>query len=72
MEFLFTPDEAQTIAQGVIRHFRAKKFNVQIEAGLHLDAPYRTTVFCSRDDLHVLVEAQHDPVYNDSLRELAR
>lgn len=68
----FTPEEAQAIAATLVAHFRHGKAKVEIEASLSTDAPYRTTLVVRGGPSVQLIEAQHVPTFDGSLRQFAR
>lgn len=69
-EFLFTPDEAQSIAEAVKRYLRRQRFQVMIEAAYDAEAPYSTTLLGRKGGLSRLVEAQGAPVYGPAIKRL--
>ena len=68
--FLLTPDEAQEVALAVIADMRRQNYTVGVEEAIADDAPYRPTMKCTRSGLELMVEAQGNPQYTRSLREL--
>lgn len=70
MEFISTPDEAQTIAEIVAGHYQKKKHKIEVEKSLK-DAIYCTTLLCSKNKLSILIEAQAEPSLDQSLRNFA-
>jgi hypothetical protein len=71
MDFLITPEEAQTTARAVASHLQGAKFKVSVETSVDDDLRFRPTLHAERDGLLVLVEAQGQPSYTKSMRELA-
>jgi hypothetical protein len=72
MAYVFTPDDAQTIADAIVKYLRKQKCEVSFETALSDNAPYRTTLLAKRNDLIILIEAQKSPNYGGSLQGLAR
>lgn len=70
MEFLLTPDEAQSTAAAVIAQFVAEKRAVAIEAAVDPHVSFRPTLTAEKDLLPVYVEAQYQPAYTTGVAEL--
>lgn len=71
MNFEVTPEEAQKIATTLYKHYKRKKTQVKIEKPAWEDAHFRTTLVAEKGGKKILIEAQWQPGYNKSLRELA-
>jgi hypothetical protein len=71
MTFIVTPEEAQSAALAVMRHFRKRGMTVKIEIAAWPGAPYRTTLVARKQGLCLLVEAQGILNYGKAIRELA-
>jgi hypothetical protein len=72
MAYVFTADDAQTIANAVVKYLRKEKYKVSFETALSASAPFRTTLLAKRNNLTVLIDAQKSPNYGGSLQGLAR
>lgn len=72
IEFLFTPEEAQTTASAVVGHYRRETYTVLVEAAVADDLRLRPTVTAESKGLRILVEAQGKPKYSEELKELVR
>lgn len=72
VEFLFTPEEAQTIASAIIGHFRRESYKVNVEAAVAEDLKFRPTLVAENKGKKILIEAQGTPNYTESLKELLR
>lgn len=71
MKYIYTPEEAQPIANLVSAYLNKHKFNVNSEQPIEPSASYRTTLIGVKGKLSVLVEAQHSPEISNSFREFA-
>lgn len=71
MKYIYTPDDAQRIANAVAKFLKRHKYSVYSERPLNNDAPYRTTLLAKRERLSILVEAQRRAAFDTSLQELA-
>lgn len=72
MDYIYTTEEAQPIANYVRLYLEKRKFEVRTEVALNADAPCRTTLLSQeRNGLSILVEAQRRPKIDGSLRALA-
>lgn len=77
IEYLFTPEEAQTTASAIVGHYRREKYKVSVEAAVADDLRLRPTVTAEsvaaeNKGLRILVEAQGKPKYSEELKELLR
>jgi hypothetical protein len=70
VEFVLTPEEAQSTAQAVIVHFESAKYKVAVEASVRSDIPFRPTISATKAGMSVYVEAQHAPSYTQGVRDL--
>src|ERR1700681_1994156 len=71
MQFLFTPEEAQTTASQVASWLKAQQFEIEVESALGPDAPYRTSLVASKGGFSWLIEAQGTANYNAQLQRLS-
>jgi hypothetical protein len=71
MNFLITPEEAQTTAAIVAARLAADGYSVAVEAPFSPDAPYRTTLLAKLAGMRLLIEAQGQPSYEPGLRDFA-
>lgn len=72
IEFLLTPEEAQTTASAIVGHYRREKYKVSVESAVADDLRLRPTVTAESKGLRILVEAQGKPKYSEELKELVR
>jgi len=72
MKYTFTPDEAQTIADGFIKFYKKKGFEISIEKPFAPLAPMITTLTAEKNGLSLLLEAQKNPSFGGSLIDLSR
>ena len=72
IEFSLTPEEAQPTTLAVYRHLKSSGFTIEVEKSVDVGAPLRPTLIADAKELRLLVEAQGDPMYSDSLKELVR
>ena len=70
MEFVLTPDEAQTTASAVVALFDNEGRQVSVEIAPDAQVGFRPTITAVKDLLTVFVEAQHEPRYTVGLGEL--
>jgi hypothetical protein len=70
VEFVLTPEEAQSTAEAVVEHLRAEKYKVKIEVGVGDDIPFRPTVSAVKDGMSRYVEAQSVPQYTHGVKDL--
>jgi hypothetical protein len=72
VKYKFTPDEAQPVANAVASHLRRQGFKVRYETPLKKDAQYLCpTLLAKKRELWWLVEAQGNPSYGKTIRDLA-
>jgi hypothetical protein len=71
MNFVLTPEEAQSAALAVARHLRKRGMTVRTEVEPWPSAPYRTTLVARQRGLCLLVEAQGTLNYGNALKGLA-
>ncbi len=71
MKYIYTPEEALSIADTLLRFLREQKFIVAVEQILHEDAPCNTTLLARKGHLNILLEAQNEACCDSSLKELA-
>jgi len=72
IEFLLTPEEAQSAAIAVINHLRSKKYKVEIEVAVAEDVRFRPTISATNKDMRIIVEALGDPQYDQDLKDMVR
>lgn len=70
MEFVLTPEEAQSTAQAVVEYLEGEKYKVIIEAGVRGDIPFRPTVSATKAGMSRYVEAQSNPQYTQGVKDL--
>lgn len=70
MDFLLTPEEAQTTAKAVVDYFQAEGHVVNVEAAVDDEVQFRPTVSASKVGLTVYVESQSAPAYTTGVKEL--
>lgn len=70
MDFLLTPEEAQSTALAVVAYYQQKKCKVEIEAAVDPDIAFRPSLTARKAGLAVYVEAQSAPAYTDGVRDL--
>lgn len=71
MKYIYTPEEAISIADTLLKFLQGRKFTVAIEQPLDEDAPCATTLIAKKGHLNILFEAQNEVSCNESLRDLA-
>ncbi len=72
MTYIYTPDDAQSIADVIASFLTKRKYKVFREVPISKDASFRTTLLAKKADLSIMVEAQHKPKLDDSLIALAQ
>jgi len=70
MDYIYTPEEAQPIADAVRKFLLGKKYDVQVEKAITTDVQYRTTLLVTKDHYSILVDAQHKPEVDISIKDL--
>jgi hypothetical protein len=71
MKFSFTTEEALPVAKAVVAHYKKRGFRIKAETAIADDAPCRTTLCWKEGALDVLVEAQGELSFSDTLRLFA-
>ena len=71
MDYICTPEEAQPIANAVKKFLISHKYNVKVEKAINNSVEYRTTLLAQRNHYSILIEAQHRPDIEESIRNLA-
>lgn len=71
MTYIYTPEEACSIADIVLKFLQEQKFDVSIEQIVNEDAPCSTTLLAKKGELNILFEAQNEVSCDQSLKELA-
>jgi hypothetical protein len=70
VEFVLTPEEAQSTAQAVVKYLELEKYKVGVEVGVREDIPFRPTVSATKAGMSRYVEAQSNPQYTQGVRDL--
>ena len=70
VEFVLTPEEAQSTASAVVAHLKAERQTVSVEAGVDPQVNFRPTITAEKDTLTFYVEAQSVPAYTTGVKEL--
>jgi hypothetical protein len=70
VEFVLTPEEAQSTAQAVIKHLESEKYKVTVEIGVRDDIPFRPTISAVKSGMSRYIEAQSVPQYTQGVRDL--
>ena len=70
MRYEFTPDEAQHLANLMIKHLKKKGMLVRVEKRAWSEAPYITTLVAGRQGRLILTEVQGTLSYSKSLKDL--
>lgn len=72
IEFLSTPDEAQSAALAVVSHYKSKNYEVEVEIAVTDDVRFRPTITAVNRYMRVIVEALKEPQYDEGLKDLVR
>jgi hypothetical protein len=72
IQFILTPEEAQPTALAVYRQLESTGFTIRVEESIDDAAPLRPTLVAEANELRLLIEAQGDPMYSESLRDLVK
>lgn len=70
MEFVLTPEEAQSTAQAIIDYLESDKHKVSVEAGVRDDIPFRPTVSAVKNGMATYIEAQSVAQYTQGVKDL--
>ena len=70
MDFVLTPEEAQSTAKAIVDHLTGEHHSVDVEAGVDKDVQFRPTVSARKHGLAVYVEAQSAPAYTQGVKDL--
>lgn len=71
MNYLYTPKEAQGIADTVAKWLKRHKYSIEYEAPLRDEIEYCTTLLGKKNQLSILVEVQKKPYWDKGLNQLA-
>lgn len=71
MTYIYTPEEALSIADALSKFLKSQGLNVYIDQALSDEAPYITTLIAKKGELNILFEAQNEVSCDQSLKELA-
>lgn len=71
MKFIYTPEEALSIAQILFDFLKSQSFTVSIDQALNDEAPCSTTLIAKKAELSILVEAQNQANCDQYLKDLA-
>ncbi len=64
MKFEFTPDEAITLANLFIKHYKKNNYSIIIEKPVETDAPARTTFIAEKNGVKCIIECQKNVNYH--------
>jgi hypothetical protein len=70
VEFVLTPEEAQSTAQAIVDYLESEKHKVTIEVSVHDDIPFRPTVSAIKGGMSTYVEAQSVASYTQGVKDL--
>jgi hypothetical protein len=71
MNYIYTPEEARSIANALSKFLKSRGFTVNIDEALNDDAPCSTTLIAKRAELSILFEAQNQVSCEEHLKDLA-
>jgi hypothetical protein len=71
MNYLYTPEESQSIANALVKYMQGQGFTVDIEKPLHESAPCSTTLFAQKANLNILFEVQKQVHCDRYIKDLA-
>lgn len=70
VDFIFTPEEAQSTATAVVAHLESKDYKVTVESAVDQHLAFRPTISATDSALSIYVEAQSTPAYTTGVGEL--
>lgn len=71
MNYIYTPEEARSIADALSKFLKSHGFTVNVDEALNDDAPCSTTLIAKRAELSILFEAQNQVSCEEHLKDLA-
>ena len=71
MKYIYTPEEALSIAQTLFDFLKSQSFTVSIDQALNDEAPCSTTLIAKKAELSILFEAQNQVNCAQYLKDLA-
>lgn len=71
MTYIYTPEEALSIADALSKFLKSQGLNVYIDQALSDEAPYITTLIAKKGELNLLFEAQNEVGCDQFLKDLA-
>lgn len=71
MKYIYTPEEAISIADTLVKFLKSKQFTVKADEALNAEAPCITTLIAIKGGLSILFEAQDEVSCDESLKDLA-
>jgi hypothetical protein len=70
VDFVFTPEDAQSTASVVAAHLESKSYTVTVESAVDQHLAFRPTISATDSALSIYVEAQSSPAYTTGVGDL--
>ncbi|GAH87112.1 unnamed protein product, partial [marine sediment metagenome] len=71
MKYVYTPEEAISIARTLFDFLTKLKLNVKVDQPLNDQAPCSTTLIAKKGELNILIEAQYQVTCDEDMKDLA-